>query len=270
MSQQPERSDTVPFYRAGLDLVYDDEWTDATVTLRQDGAVKYVLPYGGAGVDGADGDKVNRYRGVLLGDTGSDAYSVFVNGGDTLQTVTLDAAGLDRDELIAAAEYYIARVTVGRDNAPWSGAGVELYRDGARAYTLVYDADDGLYVYPYILKRASDDLFNVRITGSISGDETALTVSEPSPAAEADYYTVTYRDHGAVYLTQTVKSGFKASEPAAPYHSGNTFLGWRSNSADVDDANPLYDFETATVSSATTIYASFDAPAVAIGGYVKC
>jgi hypothetical protein len=124
-----------------------------------------------------------------------------------------------------------------------------------------FDTVGGAYVSPYVLVKGADSL-EVKVTGSISGTYTGLVLSGATPSGELDYYTVSYTDLGSLYLSQIVFEGGKASQPAAPYHRGYTFIGWKTT------GNADYDFD-APITARTELHAGFDAPSVSIGGYVK-
>jgi hypothetical protein len=143
--------------------------------------------------------------------------------------------------------------------------GVTLWRDGALAYTLSYDA--GAYRGLYVRKYATDS-YDVRVSGSISGADTGVKLTEAEPDPTIDYFSVTYMDKGNTYLRQTVRDGLTASEPSAPYHAGSTFKGWYTV-PNPDDNDQPYDFATA-VGAKLTLYAGYDEPVVIIGGYLRC
>jgi uncharacterized repeat protein (TIGR02543 family) len=270
MADPGARAASVPYYDATFEIVYDGSWPDAEVTLRQDGAVRHRLPWDSdSGPDG-DGDTTALYHQVLRGDTGgdpaADTYQVFVNGQDTGESLVLTAA--TSGDWAASAEYYLASAAVTRDGADWQGIGVELWQGGARAYTLSYDAPAHAYRSLYVRKYAGDTPYELHVSGSISAVQTGIQVTEagsPGSAASVAYFSVSYVDRLDAYLTQVVRGGQLASEPAAPYHPGYTFTGWRTGSA----TGPSYDFGTA-VTGTLTLFAGFDAPTVTIGGYVKC
>jgi hypothetical protein len=264
MANIATRSATVPFYTATVNLAYDSAWTDATVTLRQNNSVKHYL----SSASDTDGDNVTAYTKILRGDTDqvSDTYQIYVNGAATFTSLQIDSAGYNSGQTAATLEYYAVSVEVNRDGDPWTNTGVELWQNDTRAYTLSYDGVTETYVYPYVMKRNPDTL-DVRVTGSISGTATNLTLSQTTAMSGIlDYYTVTYMDRGSIMLVQTVASGGKAARPAAPYHPGSVFTGWRTGG---ESNHELYDFD-ASVTDEVTLYAGYDAPTVVIGGYVKC
>jgi hypothetical protein len=264
MGDEGKREVTIPYYNAALELIYDSAWTDAAVTLRQGGAVKYYLPYVSNEQDDLDVKSV--YRKAILGDTGADAsddtYDVFVNGIDTGEQLVLTEGGA----WTATAEYYEAVVTVLRNGQPWTGADVELWQGGAHAYTLSGDATN--YSAPYVQKRGVDAPYDVRVlSGSVSGPTTNETVTEASPTASVSYfdvtYAMTYTSPAGVYVTQIVREDGYAVKPPDPYQAGVTFRGW------LTDANQSYDFG-AQVTGAFRLHTGFDAPTLIIGGYVRC
>jgi hypothetical protein len=259
----PPRTVNIPYYNATMNLIYDGPWTDATVTLRQDGDVKQHLPYY-AQTDVTPNVK-SVYQKALRGGTGADAYDIFVNGMDTGQKITLTSAGTWE----ATAEYYAASVSVRRDSAAWQGTDVELWQSGARAYTLSYSTDTQTYRALYVQKHGAGagTPYEARVSGSISGTGTNVSLTETSPTGSVQYWTVSYRDGAATYLTQTVRNGLTAEQPASPYHSGKTFLGWRVGT----EGGAAYNFASAVTGPVTLVLvAGFDIPAVSIGGYVKC
>jgi hypothetical protein len=207
------------------------------------------------------------YSKALRGDMDDDTYNIFVNGMDTGRTITLT-----RDtpaEWAATAEYYVASVDVKRDDAPWQGTDVELWQSGARAYTLIYSTDTHTYRALYVQKHGADagTPYDVRVSGSISGSETGVSLTEQSPTGAAIYWSVSYRDGNATYLTQTVRNGLTAQQPASPYHAGKTFLGWRVGA----EGGQPYDFGSAVTGPLELVLvAGFDIPSVSIGGYVRC
>jgi hypothetical protein len=250
----------IPYYSATVDIVYDAAWTNASVTLRQDGATTSYLPFL-ASAAGPGSDFTSTYVKAMRGDTGSDSYAVFVNGANTGESLTLKQSGGKTE---AEVEYYRATIEVSLDGSPWKNAGVELWRGEKRAYIAPFDEAIQAHSYPYVQLLGTDAL-DVRISGSISGADTGIVLSEAAPLGGADYYSISYVDLGSAYLTQVVKSGEKATRPATPYHPGYTFKGW----SEVANSDNWYDFTTA-VSAKTTLYAVYDAPSVVIGGYVRC
>jgi hypothetical protein len=271
MGNVSRRAETVPYYNATMNLIYDSDWTDAAVTLRQGGDVKYYLPYSttSAAID-EPGETQNTYQKAILGDTGADAasdtYRVFVNGADTGRTLALVKDSMAT--WAAKAEYYEAAVAVTRDDDPWMDTRVELWRGGALAYALGYDAIADAYREPHA-RKYDEDSYDVRVSGSISGADTGVKVTEASPKPPAiAYFLVKYDDKNSDYLTQTVRAGLTAAEPTPPYHAGSTFKGWYTN-ATPSDTDPAYVFATA-VNDHLDLFAVYDIPAVVIGGYVKC
>ncbi|MBU1107645.1 MAG: InlB B-repeat-containing protein, partial [Candidatus Riflebacteria bacterium] len=78
-------------------------------------------------------------------------------------------------------------------------------------------------------------------------------------AVKAPTYTMIFDAQGGSAVTaQTVESGAKATEPAAPTRTGYTFGGWYKEAA----CASLWDFGTDTVPVDTTIYAKWIAVAV--------
>ena len=170
---------------------------------------------------------------------------------------------------------------VKKDDAPWSGASVSLWNDTEQSYVLRYDTSSKKYVYNYVHKVSDEDSYQVKIGGSISGSDTGITIGKDTPSGSAEYYSVSYYDAGSLMLTQVVKKGDVAHAPGAPYHSGRTFKGWMTgkNEETLIGVEPAYEFNT-EVAAATTLYAGYSEPAVAIQGeekdveittgYVKC
>ena len=68
-------------------------------------------------------------------------------------------------------------------------------------------------------------------------------------------YTVTFdkNGHGTAPAAQTVKEGYKATEPTAPTAEGYTFGGWYKEKA----ATNAWNFSTDTVTKDTTLYAKW-------------
>ena len=73
------------------------------------------------------------------------------------------------------------------------------------------------------------------------------------PTARATYYTVTFDvDGGSAVASQSVRSGAKATEPAAPTKAGYEFDGWYTSNTYTTEFN----FDSA-ISADTTVYAKF-------------
>lgn len=71
--------------------------------------------------------------------------------------------------------------------------------------------------------------------------------------AKATYYTVTFDvDGGSAVASQSVRSGAKATEPAAPTKAGYEFDGWYTSNTYTTEFN----FDSA-ISADTTVYAKF-------------
>lgn len=73
------------------------------------------------------------------------------------------------------------------------------------------------------------------------------------PTTAATYYTVTFDvDGGSAVTSQSVRSGAKATEPAAPTKAGYEFDGWYTSNTYTTEFN----FDSA-ISADTTVYAKF-------------
>ena len=158
----------------------------------------------------------------------------------------------------------------------FSGSAVETYASNNsipfHALTEVtYDSQGGSTVpYDYVISQgdtvnAPDDPTR---TGYVFGgwyptaacDTTAVTFPYAVTADTTLYakwtpvYTVTFDSNGgsAVAAQEVIKDG-KAIEPTDPALSGNVFGGWYADEALTD----VWDFDTDTVSGATTLYAKW-------------
>jgi hypothetical protein len=274
MSEPDERAATVPYYTATLNLIYDAAWENASVTLRQNGAVKHYLAFDESS-NAANDNTNNTYKKILRGDLATqsdpvaDSYDIFVGGANAFASLQIDEIGLSANQTMATVEYYIATVNVNKDAQPWTNTGVELWQNGSRVYTLTYDGTAHAYTYPYVLKRTdgeNTDALGIHVAGSISGADTGQTLSETSPSTALTYWSVTYEDRNTEMLTQVVANGGTAARPGDPYHVGITFIEWRTlNFID----GPAYDFDTA-VTTPLRLYAAYEAPSILISGYIKC
>ena len=120
---------------------------------------------------------------------------------------------------------------------------------------------------PNTLYKVDKVIYNgTDVTGELSGNaytapalagNAALSVSfKFIGGGGTDTYTVTFNanGHGTAPASQTVLSGNKASEPAAPTASGWTFGGWYKDSACTETLK--YDFNT-PVTANLTLYAKW-------------
>ena len=72
---------------------------------------------------------------------------------------------------------------------------------------------------------------------------------------ELPSYTVTFNKngHGTAPAAQTVKKGYKATEPTAPTAEGYTFGGWFKEASATNE----WDFDEDTVTADVTLYAKW-------------
>ena len=264
LKEESTLKQTIPYYNVTLTLTYDSPWTDASVSLQQNGMAKHYLEY-----KSTDGNKTT-YTKLMQGNTGADEFELFINGITTGDSYVISQEGFENHKTVLEEEYYKITMDVKKDDAPWSGASVSLWNGTEQSYVLRYDTSSKKYVYNYVHKVAGEDSYRVKIGGSISGSDTGITVGKVNPNGSAEYYTVSYYDAGSLMLTQVVKKADLAHAPGAPYHSGRTFKGWMlsENAESHIGIGEQYNFET-PVEEKKTLYAGYSEPAVAIQGEEK-
>ena len=275
LKEESTLKQTIPYYNVTLTLTYDSPWTDASVSLQQNGMAKHYLEY-----KSTDG-KQTTYTKLMQGNTGADEFELFINGITTGDSYVISQEGFENHKTVLEEEYYKITMDVQKDDAPWSGASVSLWNGTEQSYILRYDTSSQKYVYNYVHKVSDVDSYQVKIGGSISGSDTGITVGKVNQNGSAEYYSVSYYDARSLMLTQVVKKGDFAHAPGAPYHSGRTFKGWMlsENAESHIGIGEQYNFET-PVEEKKTLYAGYSEPAVAIQGeekdveittgYVKC
>ena len=275
LKEESTLKQTIPYYNVTLKLTYDTPWTDASVSLQQNGMTKHYLQY-----ESTEGNETT-YTKLIQGNTGADEFELFINGITTGHSYKVTEEGFTEGKTVLEEAYYKITMDVQKDGTPWSGASVSLWKDAEQSYVLRYDVSSQKYVYNYVHKVSEEDSYQVKIGGSISGSDTGITVGKTTPTESAEYYSVSYYDAGSLMLTQVVKKDDVAHAPGAPYHSGRTFKGWMldENEESHIGTGEQYDFNTEVV-GVTTLYAGYSEPAVAIQGeetdtqittgYVKC
>lgn len=133
-----------------------------------------------------------------------------------------------------------------------SGYDLQLYKDGSTQGSPVTTSGTS-YDFANTITQAGRYTFTVTATGS-----GAYSDSSPSSQSAA-LYTVSFDTNGGTGTIpmQLVPNGGTATAPAEPTRTGHRFDGWYSDSTFAEGSE--WDFDTDTVTAATTLYARWTA-----------
>ena len=144
--------------------------------------------------------------------------------------------------------------TPGKATARWdavtnaSGYSVSLYKDGR-----LHDSSDSVTGTSQTFTITEAGSYTVKVKAKGTGNYADSNEAESSGLT---FYAVTFETNGGSTIApQIVVSGGKATTPTAPTKTDHTFDGWYSDS----NLTTPYDFNSGTITAATTIYAKWEA-----------
>ena len=144
--------------------------------------------------------------------------------------------------------------TPGKATARWdavtnaSGYSVSLYKDGQ-----LHDSSDSVTGTSQTFTITEAGSYTVKVKAKGTGNYADSNEAESSGLT---FYAVTFETNGGSTIApQIVVSGGKATTPTAPTKTDHTFDGWYSDS----NLTTPYDFNSGTITAATTIYAKWEA-----------
>ena len=129
-----------------------------------------------------------------------------------------------------------------------SGYSVSLYKDGR-----LHDSSDSVTGISQTFTITEAGSYTVKVKAKGTGNYADSNEAESSGLT---FYAVTFETNGGSTIApQIVVSGGKATTPTAPTKTDHTFDGWYSDS----NLTTPYDFNSGTITAATTIYAKWEA-----------
>ncbi|MCM1234330.1 MAG: InlB B-repeat-containing protein [Ruminococcus flavefaciens] len=217
-------------------------WTDASVTLRRNGADVHRLTYNSS---------TNKYE-IILPATDTAAYSVFIDGRDVGKTVSTTSK-------TAAVTFYTASVKI---TGGFAGMPVAI-TNGTDSYILSGGNTTGTaYTCRRVLDRGSTG-YTITVGGTVGTVADKVT---SAATVNLTYHTVTFKNaSGGTYVTQYVLSGTQAQNVPVPIKEGSVSLGWglTSGASQAD-----FSFNTA-VTSAKTLYPVYEAAGIKLGEHIQ-
>lgn len=282
-----ERCKSVEFFTVEYDLIYDEEWKNANITLTQDDKTCYTLDYRSST---GSGEVKNIYQAFVQGNKGADIdeYKLILDGADTGRIITTTTDGVKQ----ASDIFYRVGVKVCLDDAPWTGASVSLYQNNKQQYVCTYNASDSEYEVKHVKETytngdpEAEAQFAVYVDGIDSGDNSGLVVSRSDRTGKKlDYYSISFVKPGQIsgsidpmsvvyteYMKAYAQKNCQVSEPpTGPYISGRTFSGWYPTKEEAIECNEPNKYNFATpITEAITLYAGYLNPQVILNDYRRC
>ena len=229
-----------------VNSVLPNDLTFVNGSMKEDGVAKSqgIFPYTIGNVAAEDSVVLTFEAEVSPSATEETEYTTSATI-TSLEGTTLATPATTNSDGVTVVNTFSASVTTKLDGTDYVGQNVELWQDGANAYTLI--ANGAVY--------SASDLIPGIYDIYIDGINTGLQLSNLDANKVINYYSVSFFDGAQKYdepATQKVIAGGNAVLPTTPSKEGYQFDQWVTTV----DGGTAFDFSS-EITEATKIYATW-------------
>ena len=276
---QLKKEVTIDYYTLKLTVKADSAWTNAKVELRDDnGDVRSILSY----TSSSGKDAV--YTNIMQKDEALNPVKMtaFVNYEETdavIYATRTGDIGSENDKTFAEITYYDASISLKLNTGAFTESVPVTVYNAYNSYSLRNSTGELSLRVRKILNGTTEVPYTVAVSGT-TDNIAPLTISQSNKSIVYQFYTVKFYTYNligsnysaAVYRTQYVRSGSKASLVADPQVSGMTFDKWSTTTWNINEnLDSITEYSFPAVTSAVNIYPHFAKTEVKINNsFVKC